>query len=303
MKAFSNYHQILLAVGIAAWGMVANAQTLQVVQVVTKKVSKEFAYKEGFEVNIDGDKAEVYIETWAQPVILVQLEITSRHPSKATAQRDLEYMQYLAQRVKNKIYLRNFISVPEGEPETTSRLSVSYRIKVPAECPVYLKTNYGIADVENLSNRLRINSRFSQIGLQNIQGWMDVNTFFGNITGEKLDGNVAITSRRTDITLKEVSGRLDISAQYGLIKLFAAAGLLDLNLRADHSQVFLYAPDLARYHYNLSAQNSRLSLPKGMNFSINETTPGVRKVTFRPKTEFYPNISISVSFGELLLGK
>lgn len=303
MKAFCNYHQILLALGLAAWGMVANAQTLQVVQVVSKRVTKEFAYKEGFEVNIDGDKAEVYIETWEQPLIQIQLEIASRHPSKAIAQRDLEYMQYLAQRVKNKIYLRNFISVPEGEPETASRLSVSYRIKVPAECPVYLKTNYGIADVENLSNRLRINSRFSQIGLQNIQGWMDVNSFFGNITGEKLDGNVAITSRRTDITLKDVSGRFDINAQYGLIKLFAAAGLLDLNLRADHSQVYLYAPDLSRYHYSLSAQNSRLSLPKGVNFSMNETTPGIKKLTFRPKSEFYPNISISVSFGELFLGR
>jgi hypothetical protein len=303
MKAFRKYRPFLLSACLAAQATVANAQALQVVQVVTKKISKEFVFKEGFEVNIDGDKAEVYIETWSQPLIQVQLEIASRHPSKDIAQRDLEYMQYLAQRVKNKIYLRNFISVPEGEPETAARLSVSYRIKVPAECPVYLKTNYGIADIENLSNRLRINSRFSQIGLQNIQGWMDVNTFFGNITGEKLDGNVAITARRTDITLKELSGRFDINAQYGLIKLFAAAGLLDLNLRADHSQVFLYAPDLARYHYSLSAQNSRLSLPKGMNFSMNETTPGIKKLTFRPKSEFYPNISISVSFGELFLGR
>lgn len=303
MNAFRNHLNIWLWSLLTLGSMTVHAQTANLVQVVTKRINKEFAYREGYEVNIDGDKAEVYIETWDQPLIRIQLDIVARHPDRNTAQRDLETMQYLAQRVKNKIYLRNYLSTAEGTPEVSSRLKVVYLIKVPADCPVYLKTNYGLADVENLSNRLRINSRFSQIGLQNIQGWMDINTFFGNLTGQKLDGNAAITSRRSDITLKDLNGRFDINAQYGVLNIFAASGLLDLNLKADHSQVFLHTPDLASFHYNISTQHSKLQLPSGMKFLINETAPGIKKVTFRPKSEFYPNISISVSFGELFLGK
>jgi len=279
------------------------SQDTDLLQVVTKRINKEFAFKEGYEVNIDGDRAEVYIESWNQPLIRVQIDLVSKHESKSTAQNDLEFLQYIAQRVKNKIYLRNFLSVPDNQKAPDSRLKAVYHIKVPAECPVYLKTNYGLADVENLSNRLRINSRFTQVGLLNIKGWMDINTFFGELQGQHLDGNAAITSRRSDITLKDISGHFDINAQYGILNIFASTGLLDFNLQADHSQVFLHTPNLSNFQYTLSTQNSKLQLPSGMKFLIQETAPGVRKVTFRPKSEFYPNITINVRFGELFLGK
>lgn len=299
----NSLQKILLIAGFGLWTFAGNTQSNTVLQVVTKRINKEFAYKAGYEVNIDGDRAEVSIETWNQPLIRVQIDLVAKHQDKAVAQRDIEMLQYVAQRVKNKVYLRNFLSVPEGESEPKSRLKAVYTIKVPADCPVYLKTNYGLADIENLSNRLRINSRFSQIGLQNIKGWMDINTFFGNVQAQNLDGNAAITSRRSDLTLKEISGHLDINAQYGVLNLFATTGLLDLNLQAEHTQVFIHTPDLTQFHYNLSTQNSKLQLPTGVKFLIQETGPGIRKVTFKPKTEFYPNITVNVRFGELFLGK
>ncbi len=39
------------------------AQTIKV-QVITKKIEKNFQYKDGYEVNIEGEKAEVNIQTW-----------------------------------------------------------------------------------------------------------------------------------------------------------------------------------------------------------------------------------------------
>ena len=105
------------------------------------------------------------------------------------------------------------------------------------------------------------------------------------------------------MTLKDISGHFDINAQYGVLNIFASTGLLDFNLQADHSQVFLHAPDLTNFQYTLSTQSSKLQLPSGMKFSIQETAPGVRKVTFRPKSEFYPNITVNVRFGELFLSK
>ena len=289
---------------LCCWGLTltASAQSATV-QVITKRINKDFSYKDGYEVNIDGDRAEVYIETWDQPIIRMQIDLVTKHPSRQTAERDLEYLNYLAQRVKNKIYLRNYLSVPEGQPQPQSQLKAIYTLKVPAECPVYLKTNYGLADIENLRNRLRINSRFSQIGMQNIKGWIDINTFFGDVTGDWLDGNVAITSRRSDLTLNNISGHFDINAQYGILKLFANAGLLDLNLQADHSQVFFNSASFNKFQYNLVANQSKLQLPSGLKLQVNETAPGIKKVTFRPNAEFYPNVTISVSFGELILGK
>jgi hypothetical protein len=44
----------------------ATAVAQTTLQVVTKRIDKDFAYRDGYEVNIDGDRAEVYIEKCRQ---------------------------------------------------------------------------------------------------------------------------------------------------------------------------------------------------------------------------------------------
>lgn len=276
----------------------------QQTQVITKRIEKSFTYRPDFEVNIDGERAEVRIETWDKPLVQVQLDLIAKHPSREIAQRDVEYMQYLAQRLKNKVYLRNYISVPEGSPKPESQIRAVYLIKVPKECPVYLKNNYGIASISNLSNRLRVNSRFSRIGLENIQGMIDIQTQFGDLVGNGLDGNVHIASRRSDLVLRNLKGTFDIDAQYGVLKIFADAGLLDLNLRADKSEVFMFQDDLDKFSYDLSVQHGNLELPNGVKFNVIENRElQLQKANFRPTSELYPRISISITFGDLTLGK
>jgi hypothetical protein len=281
----------------------AVAQTT--LQVVTKRIDKDFPYKEGYEVNIEGDRAEVYIESWNQSTIRVHLELVSKNVNREQAEQDLERMQYGATKEKNKIYLRNYFTSPDGADKPESQLKAVYRIYLPEKCPVYLKNNYGLANISNLINKLRINSRFSRIGLENIQGTMDINTQFGDLFGQNLNGEVNVVSRRSDITLKNMKGRYDINAQYGLLRLYAAnEGLLGLDLHADKSQVFLYNTKLTSYSYDLTVQNGRIDYPNELKFKIlDQKDPNIRKVTFRPNKEYYPNMTISITFGDLTIGK
>jgi len=39
-------------------------QEQEVLQVITKKITKTFPYSDGFEVNLEGTNAEVLVETW-----------------------------------------------------------------------------------------------------------------------------------------------------------------------------------------------------------------------------------------------
>ena len=50
-----------------------NAQS-GAVQVVTKRIDKTFSYRDGYEVNVDGVRAEVSIVTWSKPEIKVQID-------------------------------------------------------------------------------------------------------------------------------------------------------------------------------------------------------------------------------------
>jgi len=290
--------RVFLMVLLLAWGSCLSAQ--EVVQVITKIIEKTFNYQAGYEVNVEGQKAEIFVATWNKNEIGVRLEISARHPSKAIAEADLETVNFVAQRIKNKIYLRNYRF--GGEVQTASVLTVIYHITLPEDCPVYVKNYFGSASISNLTNRLRIFGEYSQIDIDNVKGLLDIRTRFGDIVGEKLDGNVTINARRSDVTLYEIAGNYQINAQYGILRLQPTSGLLGLDISAEKSEVFLYGDRPERFAYTLTATHGQVSTPDNLRLLSLEDTPEVKKVQFKPvRMESFPTITVSVTFGDVHL--
>jgi len=297
------YPYLLFISGLLLLLPLSSFAQAQQLHLITKRLEKTFTYQEGYEVNIEGEKADVAIETWDRPEISIVLELMARHPDKATAEKDVEKIKYLAERVKNKIYLRNYISTKEGEAKPESNLQARYVITVPEDCPVYLKNYFGVAKVSNLSNRFRFFGEFSEIGLQNMQGTLDLQSRFGDIDGKSLDGNVSIASRRSNITLEDISGQFDIQSQYGIVSVISVSGLLDLKIQAEQGDVYLYDPKLSNYAYTLTAQHGEVNYPGDLSLELLNNNNELRKLQFKPNQEYYPSISISVSFGDVYLEK
>jgi hypothetical protein len=272
------------------------------VHVITKKIHRDFVYHEGYEVNIDGDRAEVHIQPSLENKILIDIEIIAKNPDQEQAKIDVEKMASIVKRLKNKIYIRNYLDLDEAE-RPSSQIKVIYNITVPAVCPVYAKISYGIADFAELTNSIRVNSKFSQVNLNNISGSVDLSTQFGDIIGQTINGNVTIGSRRTNITLKDIQGNFDIDAAYGMIQIYADAGLLDLNLDAEKSQVLLFNSDLQNFRYNLTTVSSPIQYPDELNFKLQQVEPNVQRINYTPNNEFFPNITVKVTFGSLQIDK
>ena len=265
--------------------------------VVTKKLEKSFEYKKGVEVNIDGQKAEINIETWSREEILVTIEFKAKHPNIEVAKKDVEKMAYRTAKVKNKIYLRNFLDVQGSEPE--SIMEVRYNISLPRECPVYLKNHFGIATLSNLSNRLKINSSFTEIGLSQLSGTLDVKTRFGDLTGDNLNTVANIESRRSNITLNNVEGSYDIKAQYGIVRVFAHAHLASLKIDAEKADVYTYHPNPELVAYNITSLASELFFPNYLDFSHQEKLDQTHNLEFKPSKDYYSLFQINVRFGEI----
>lgn len=293
--------KIILILIISSWTWHVSAQVK--VQVITKKMEKSFTYRNGYEVNVEGEKAEVIVESWDKDEIKVELELTAQHPDKAVAEKELESIKYVADKVKNKIYLRNYLSKKEGEPEPQSQLSAKYTIYVPEKCPVYVKNYFGTINISNLFNSVKINSQFSKIALDNLQGIMDITTRFGDIIGDNLDGEMMLNARRSDVSLKNIKGRYDLTTQYGIVKLWASKELLSLNIHADKSDVFLYNVNPTQFAYNLTAQNGTIEFPNNLKYTTLQNNKEVKRIQFKPVTEYYATITVSVSFGNIFVGK
>ena len=273
-------------------------------QVASKTVLKSFKYQDGVEVNIEGQKAEIDINTWDKDEIKVELELKSKHPEKAIARADLDKIQYLATRVKNKIYLRNYLSTEQGEPQ--SLIVVRYKIMMPEDCPVYLKNHFGAATLSNLTNRLRINSSFTQIALEQLSGILDVKTRFGDLEGRDLNTKATIRSRRSDLNLHNIQGEFDIQAHYGVIRVFAHPLLAALKIDAEKADVYTFSSQPERIAYNLQTLATNVDLPQNLKAHYNETDDQqqIQQMTIKPTNqEFYSLFQINVRFGELKIAK
>lgn len=300
----NNFMKLRIIILFLLLGLAWNITKAQVpVQVVTKTIEKTFTYRKGYEVNVEGEKAEVIVESWDRAEVKITLELTAQHPDKTVADRDLAAIKYIADKVKNKIYVRNYLSEEEGKPKTESVLSAKYIIFVPEECPVYLKNYFGTINVSNLFNSVKINSEFSKIGLNNIRGFMDVQTRFGDILGTSLDGNMKLNARRSDVILRDIRGSYDLTAQYGIMKIYGTDEILSLNINTEKTDVFLYDINPGLFGFNITAQNGNIDLPGNMPFNYLQNTEQVKRIQFKPVTEYYATITISVSFGNFFMGK
>lgn len=270
-----------------------------VLEVVTKTIEESYKYQPGFEVAVEGEKAEIFVETWDEPSISVRIEMTARHAQLETAREEIENLSFSIEQVKNKIYLQNGRKNPDLKP--ASRITVHYYITLPEECPVYVKNHFGAANISNLRNRLRIFGEYSQININNVTGLMDIRTRFGDIFGEKLDGNVTINARRSDITLEDFGGNFTINAQYGQLKLRPNASLAGLQVTADQSDVVLLDGIGDLFSYTLTSTHGDIAVPTELRVSILESTDEVQRIRIQPPTENRAEINISVTFGDLTI--
>ena len=278
--------------------LVAQPTTLQI---VTKKVEKTFPYLQGTEVNIEGQKADIQIDTWTEDRIEVTIEFTAKHPELQLAKEDVEKINYQATRVKNKIYLRNYLSSQEEAPK--SLLSIRYYIRMPEQCPVYLKNEFGNANLSNLTNKLTINSSFTEIGLSELSGILEVKTKFGNLMGRNLNTQAVIRSRRSNVKLQNIQGTCDIEAYYGVVEVSAHPNLSLLKIYAEKSDVYAYADDPNRVAYEIETYATPVSLPNILMLDNQEATSEKMNYQYRPKNEFYTLFKLHVNFGDIKIGK
>ncbi|OAV42877.1 DUF4097 family beta strand repeat-containing protein [Lewinella sp. 4G2] len=271
-------------------------------EVVSKTIEDTYKYTPGRELAVEGEKAEIFVETWDKQEIEVKIVMTARHATLESAQQDLENLAYVAEAAGDKIFLKN--NLKDKTYNASSELTIHYYITLPEECPVYLKSHFGGATISNLRNQLRINGEYSAINIDNVHGLLDIRTRFGDISGERIDGNVVINSRRSDISLLDVGGTFTINAQYGELNISPNAAMRDLRITADKSDVHIYEPlNVEGLAYDFNLNNGNLRLPEGLKVMELEQTTEVRRVAIRPVTERRGTITASVTFGDLYLAK
>jgi hypothetical protein len=291
MKKFKFIYAFLLCFALSS-GLVA--QTL--LQVATKTIEKTMTYKKGYDITIDGEKADVIVQTGNNVAIKIEVELSAKHPDVNIAKRDLEAIKFVAEEIGKKIYVRNYVSVGKGDNKPQANLKAKYIITVPAECPVNLKNNFGKTNVSNLVNYFDLYSEFCSITLNNLKGTINIDTRYGDIDATQLDGKVNIKSKRTDISLSQLKGSYDLTANYGSLRINGDLSAINLKINGEKANVF-FNPGNQPYNYAMTSNNGTMNIPKDQNFSFAQND-AIKKIAFlKSNNTNAATVQINLNFG------
>ncbi|MCB0662108.1 MAG: DUF4097 family beta strand repeat protein [Saprospiraceae bacterium] len=293
MKKVHNLIILLLLAGSGFLTLDAQITT----QVVSKNIDKNFSYAPGMEVVLEGERAEIQVETWDKNEVEVHLQLMSRHPDAAIAKRDLQIFQYKMETSGNKILIRNFIA---SSDKPASNLKATYLLKVPEECPVKMTNYFGKSEVSDLQNKLEVNGEFSPISLANIKGDIHVRTKFGDLEADGLDGRVKIESQRSNLTLKRLKGTYDIQSKYGIVKIFSDRNLVNLNIEAERSDVYFFNPNPTEFGYDLMAHYGGITVPNDLKINFVEKSDNLQHAILQSRTQ-QPGIFVKITYGDIVI--
>jgi hypothetical protein len=269
-------------------------------KIASKSLKEHFNYLPGMEVNVEGQKAEIVIETWDKNSVEILIDFIAKHPSEMVAKKDLKSIKYSFKTIGNKVYFRNFIKSEDGS-SPQAQLKATYTIRLPNTCPVYVKNHFGSTHVSELTKSFTLNSEFSEIILKDLKGIIDVQTKYGDITGDGIHGNVSMNARRSDITLTDISGDFDVYTAFGIVKLFTDHRLLNsLNIDGEQSDVYIFDPLPSSYGYELTAHYGSITTPRDLKFNYIENNQSIKKAVFIPSKEM-ASISINITFGDIII--
>jgi Putative adhesin len=265
-------------------------------QVTTKTIEKTIAWKPGYSLEINGEKAEVAVSPGAGNNIVVHVELSTKHPDAATARKELEQWKFVASTVGKKIYLRAYIGITPGKPVPTSNFKARIQVQIPTTCPVTLVNKLGKARLENLNGPMALTGEFCQFELTNLGGevWLESN--YGSVEGRGFKGKLSMKTNRADVTLSDLRDDCSVKSAYGTITVEALSSTGNIAVLGDKSEVHLKIPTDANHNVYLKSGYGDLQAPD--RFGLSNPDSHTRQANWQTGTGA-PFISIETTFGKI----
>ncbi|MCF0070218.1 hypothetical protein LZD49_07025 [Dyadobacter sp. CY261] len=266
-------------------------------QVATKKIEKTISAPTVRTLYISAEKADIEIVTWDNADITVLMELSARHPDRATATEDLSKLQYIADRNGKDYFLRNYVVLKNGEAKPVSNLKARYTIHLPASCAVDLKNSFGTITLRGLTNQLNLKADFCTTNLTGISGKGALQTTFGELSGSELAGTFTFSSDHTNVRLEQIAGAVRIDAEYGNVEIYPTVGLTSLGIHSKKAEVTLLAKNWQQFNYTINGAYASIKLPNGFKWKRN--TADFKEAFF--SRDQLASVDINAEFGRVTI--
>jgi hypothetical protein len=291
MKKNRKYSQWLIPL-LSGLFLINQAKAQTTLQVVTKTIEKTFTITPN--LVIEAEKADIEIIAWEKEEIQAKIELIAKHPDKGIAKNDLEMMRYVADKISDKVLLRNYLVVKSNADKPASNFKAKYVIHLPENLQVSIQNSFGKVFVQGKYLQLNVRAEFCVLDLQKVEGNARLETYYGEVHSKNFNGITAIKSERSELFFQQLSGAYTISAQYGKIEIESVANLKSLTINGKKTEIILKVP-LQNHGFNVESRYGKMSLPDGFKWLQN--TDNTKAATYNLSA--ISKISIQNSFGNI----
>lgn len=268
-------------------------------QVVTKTIERTFDYNSGDYVMLKGKKSNIEIVGWDAPTVKVEIQLTSKARTKATAEKELEFQRYILEKRKEEIGITNYYSYPDKDYKLESILLASYKVWVPRAAVLQLTNEYGNITMKNLLGIYVIDNRFGNLTLENVGGKGTYNSYFGDCRISNLSGEQELIFSKTKTIISGLSGSVDIKSNLGDLNINSISTLLRLNIEAVKADVNIeLGADWNYYDLYFKSEFGEVIVDPSM---VLEAAISDSEDLYILKRKGQPGIKATTSFGKITI--
>ena len=211
-------------------------------------------------ININSIKGNLNITCWSRQEVWVKIRITFINGDSGIARKELEYARFNFLKTVFGINISNYFSLPPGIEKIQSIVKVDYQVCLPEKVAVVINNEYGSCAINNLDAFVNLNNKYGDIVLNEIKGQFRIFATLCDIQMKGFSGNFELYSANSDVFLKDFNGLVKVDNKVGTIFLEPGKDLEHLDVNSTHSKVDLVISDLARFNYELIAENATVEL-------------------------------------------
>ena len=199
-------------------------------QEVSKEYHKEYNAGPNTTLDVSNRYGDVFIETWDQNKIVIDVKVTVALPSRERAEKLMSYIDVIFEEKGDVISARTVIDdrfTFSGWGSPSRRFSIDYKIKMPESTNLALANRYGNADLYDLSGLVRIDIKYGNLIAGNLKrgdekpvnslniaygkaeiksvGWLDLTARYSGEINIIKGQAVLLDSRYSKIKLGEIS--------------------------------------------------------------------------------------------------
>ena len=161
----------------------------------TGKILKTFSVEKGGTLVIESNLGAIYVDTWDRDEVSVLVRRC------ASSKQRVKGFDVQIEQKGNDIYVK-------GENEENNRVSVDFRINIPKEYNVDLKTREGLIDLADIKGNVKLLTKDGNIVIGNVKdGNVDARTSGDSIKVGNVKGGIKVDTSGGTIQLGEITGK------------------------------------------------------------------------------------------------